>query len=153
MESLLALSQEYQILKIKDQCEIYLLQKLPSIEGLLLSERYDLRLLKSKCLKYFGEKALWNHYDQPQFQEVTEKSRLCILQRQLSALQSHCKTVYNASVGNDVSKMSSCIYILCKHKPKNVLSSDYYCHSCRASIMKRFLKQEASKLGMYSDTS
>ena len=102
IESLLDLSREYQIKKIKDMCETHLLRKIPSIDQFIVAQEYDLPLLKEKCMKQLADKALNGLQEHPRFIEINDKNRLLILEQQLKRLQTYCKKVSQITNASDL---------------------------------------------------
>ena len=114
IESLLDLSREYQIKKIKDMCETHLLHKIPSIDQFIVAQEYDLPLLKEKCMKQLADKALNGLQDHPRFIEINYKNRLLILEEQLNRLQTYCKKVSQITHASDLMS-GSCTKLSRKH--------------------------------------
>ncbi|XP_057305499.1 kelch-like protein diablo [Hydractinia symbiolongicarpus] len=147
VESLLNLSREYQIKKIKDLCEAYLLRKVPTIDQLIIAQEYDLPLLKDKCLKQLSDKALNGLQDHPRFSEINDKNRILIMEQQLKKLQVYCKKISQIAQASDMRFMPIITHIHCGHKPKNCNNPHFICQVCKASTLRSFIKEESWKLG------
>lgn len=107
---MLNLSREYQIKKIKDLCEAYLLRKVPTIDQLIIAQEYDLQLLKDKCLKQLSDKALNGLQDHPRFSEINDKNRILIMEQQLKKLQVYCKKISQIAQASDMRYVNSCSF-------------------------------------------
>ena len=101
-QSLLDLSREYQINEIKTLCEVHLLRKPPTVDQLIIAEEYDLTNLRERCLKELSEKALNGLQDHPRFNEISDKTRLVIMEQQLKRLQTYCKKISQIATATDM---------------------------------------------------
>lgn len=101
-QSLLDLSREYQINEIKTLCETHLLRKPLTVDQLIIAEEYDLNNLREKCLKELSEKALNGLQDHPRFSEISDKTRLVIMEQQLKRLQTYCKKISQIATATDM---------------------------------------------------
>ena len=101
-QSLLDLSREYQINEIKTLCESHLLRKPPTVDQLIIAEEYDLINLRERCLKELSEKALNGLQDHPRFSEISDKTRLVIMEQQLKRLQTYCKKISQIATATDM---------------------------------------------------
>ncbi|XP_047136168.1 speckle-type POZ protein-like isoform X2 [Hydra vulgaris] len=91
IDSLLTLSREYQINKILNLCEKYLLNQIPTVELLITAQEFDLIELRKKCIEYFSEKALLSLISHPKYNELTEDNKLILAERQVITLQKFCE--------------------------------------------------------------
>nr|XP_047136165.1 BTB and MATH domain-containing protein 36-like isoform X2 [Hydra vulgaris]XP_047136174.1 BTB and MATH domain-containing protein 36 isoform X2 [Hydra vulgaris] len=90
IDCLLILSREYQINKIHNLCEEFLLKKVPTFELLITAQEFQLKNLESKCIEYFSEKALISLENHPKYNELSEDNKLQLAERQNMTLQAAC---------------------------------------------------------------
>ncbi|XP_047136178.1 speckle-type POZ protein-like A [Hydra vulgaris] len=87
IDSLLVLSREYRINKIKNLCEEYLLQKTPTVDLLITAQEFDLERLIEKCIEYFSEKALEPLQNHPKYNELSKENKLKLAKGQNMVLR------------------------------------------------------------------
>ncbi|XP_004207049.1 BTB and MATH domain-containing protein 36 [Hydra vulgaris] len=145
---LLNLSREYQINKIRDLCEKYLLQKIPTVEQLIIAQEYGFTLLKEKCLLQLSEKALALLQDHPRYNELSESNKLKLAEQHVKILQTYCKKTAQIAQASDMRYIPIATHVQCGHKPKHNNNPHFICHYCRASALRGFIKDQSRKLGL-----
>ncbi len=145
--NLLDLSREYQIEKIKNQCETFLKRKPASLDLLITAQEYDLVLLREKCLKYLSSRALACLQDHPKFEMLSEENKIQIMQVQLQHLQQYCKKVWRIASTADP-RYIPMILPTCNHRPKGCNNQHFFCTSCKATVLKNYVRSESWRMGL-----
>eukprot|EP00794_Sanderia_malayensis_P017621 gene17621-19375_t len=144
--NLLDLSREYQIDKIKTQCEVFLKRKPASLDLLITAQEYDLFMVREKCLKYLSSRALAGLQDHPKFEMLSEENKIKIMQVQLQHLQQYCKKVWKIASTADP-RYIPMILPTCNHRPKGCNTPHFFCNSCKASVLKSYVRNESWRMG------
>ncbi len=84
---LLPLTEEYQMVKLTERCERYLLSQPPSVKSLMLAETYNLVKLMRICVQYAKTTPLSQLQIQPEFDQVNPATMVEILVYKVEKLE------------------------------------------------------------------
>ena len=145
--NLLDLAREYQIDKLKDQCEAYLKRKPATLELLITAQEYCLESLKERCLKFLSSRALSAVQENPKFELLSEENKIRVMQDQLQNLQQYCKKVWRIASAADP-RYIPMILPTCNHRPKSCNNPHYFCNTCKASVLRNYVRNESWRMGL-----
>ena len=88
MSTILPLTQEYQMTRVTERCQHYLLSQPPSVKNLVLAETYNLGTLLKTCIQ-FAKKTPFNTLKyQADFDRITPSTLMNILTYKVDRLES-----------------------------------------------------------------
>ena len=147
INNLLDLAREYQIDKLKDQCEVFLKTKPATLDLLITAQDYDLDSLSGKCLKHLSSRALSFLQDHPKFHLLSDSSKIKLMQGQMHQLQQYCKKVWRIASAADP-RYIPMILPTCNHRPKTCNNPHFFCNTCKASALKNYVRTESWRMGL-----
>lgn len=145
--NLLDLSREYQIEKLKEQCEVFLKRKPATLELLLTAQEYHLLSLRERCLKFLSSRALSCIQENPKFELLTDENKIRVMQVQLGNLQQYCRKVWRIASAADP-RYIPMILPTCNHRPKGSTNPHYFCNNCKASVLRTYIRNESWRMGL-----
>ena len=98
VNSILKLAHEYQVKEIMEKCEAFLM-KTPSIENLVIGEKFDLTKLQKVCVEYAIKQPIRNDWDARKLDNVSKENQVKIYQEKCFLLSKENET-RNMLIGN-----------------------------------------------------
>lgn len=98
VDTLLPLVEEYQMLAVKNHCEMFLLSQPPSLHLLYTAQNYGLRQLLARCLDYAKHVNYATLTSDPYFELLDPDNRIQVLLMRVQDLEEHLSQVVQCSL-------------------------------------------------------